>query len=210
MQDRHGELHVDLFLPTGPLRRPVGLVHVLGQSGVKFKFGRIVLDEVPACHYLTLQEQIIPLEVHHLFFQPPQHQGATALAVPMSHDGRVVDAGVQQLQQLEEILRVALVGRGRRQHQMLALSREYLPQAIRLGAVLFVGGQVVRLIDDHQVPVDVVQRSLHISLPGEMHRGDDLRAFHPDIRAGLQFVPPHDIEMRQKLLLQLTLPLHRQ
>ena len=122
-----------------------------------------------------------------------------------------VDVPVEQRQEEAEVLRVALVRRGRHQQVVVGHLGERLAELVGerllVGAV---GAHLVRLVDDDQVPVAAEQALLGVldaRDPGD--RRDDLVLLLPGVRAvvGAQHVAADDLEVLAELVLQLALPL---
>lgn len=114
----------------------------------------------------ALLEQALAVEVDHLLLQAAQHDRVAALAGgALAGDGRVVDVVVEQFEEHEEVGPVALVGRGRGQHQVAGVAPDQA-QGVRQRLPVVIGGQVVGLVDDDQIPGHVGQRGPHVGAGG--------------------------------------------
>ena len=134
----------------------------------------------------------------------PSHRFFKALDV-------AVDVAVEQFQEQAEVLRVALVRRGRHQQVVVGHRRERLAELVGerllVGAV---GAHLVRFVDDDEIPVAAEQAFLGVldaRDPGD--RRDDLVLVLPGIRAvvGAQHVAADDLEVLAELVLHFALPL---
>ncbi len=108
---------------------------------------------------------------------------------------------------------VALVGGGRQQQQVPGVALEGLGQLVVLGpahpVALAVGGQVVGLVEDHQVPRRRLQDPAHPggALQG-VDAGDQAVVAGEGVRAPVGHVAlgPEDLEVQVEDLVQLALP----
>ena len=218
---QHGQREAD-GVAAAPLAGPfqvIGaahlLAHVLGDRLVQvlLALGQVVRNGVRP----PLREQRAALHREQLFLDHPPHQVARIDRVHAVAVLPLEPVTVQQRQEQLEILLLARVrGRGHEQ-QVPGDQAERLAEFVALGALEFVAVVVrrhaVRLVNDHQVPVGLVQllakllRSRQLVHPGDQQRMLDeyvrvQRGF--DHRAGEQFEP------QAELLKQFLLPLLHQ
>jgi len=103
------------------------------------------------------------------------------------------------------------VGRRRHQEEVVRHRRQGLAELVGerllVGAV---GGHLVRLVDDHQVPAAAKEAFLGVFDPRDPgDRCDDLVLLLPRVLAvvGAQYVAANDLERLAEFVLQLALPL---
>ena len=160
------------------------------------------------------QEERPTLKVLHVLLDAADEQGVVLVADGFrQHIGGGEEAGLQQIQEEAEVLRVALVGRGGQKEQVGGATREDFPQTVAAGPLQFVavdvGAHLVRLVHDDQVEVDRGQGGQEVILLGEVHRGDDLHLPLPDVLAieGVHHPPVYDDKVLLEALLHLPPPL---
>ena len=93
---------------------------------------------------------------------------------------------------------------------MVGVVAQQLPQPVALALVALIPSRhAVRLVDDHQIPVDLLQPWQDLGALGKVQRGDDLLLLHPLVDAELiaDVAALQDEELFVELLLQLALPL---
>ncbi|HEV3257947.1 MAG TPA: hypothetical protein VG013_13760 [Gemmataceae bacterium] len=146
---------------------------------------------------------------------PPQVEGGLLPAHGLLQALDVaVDVLVEQFQEQAEVLRVALVGRGRHQQEVVGPLCEFLAQLVSKRLLVPAGGaHLVRLIHDDEVPLAAQQAVLGVldaRDPGD--RGDDLVPLLPRVHTvvGTQHVGANDLEALAELVFQLALPLEGQ
>ena len=153
-------------------------------------------------------------EVDHGLLGPAEVEGRLVLFHRLVDGGDVgVDVLVQQLQEKGEVLGVSLVRRGRHEQDVVGAVPELFPQAVAEALVgLVTGGHPVGLVDDHQVPVDLLQAGEDVLPLGQVQGGDDLRPFQPLVHSELvvDVAALHDGELLVELLPEFPLPLEGQ
>ena len=154
-------------------------------------------------------------EGHQGLLDPAQVERRLALAHGLFQALDVaVDILVQQLQEQAEVVRVALVGRGGHEEEVVGHLGEMLTELIgqRL-LVRTVGAHLVGLVHDDEVPVAAQQALAGILDAGDPgDGGHHLVAFLPGVHAvvGTQGVAADDLELLAELVAQLALPLKGQ
>ena len=82
-----------------------------------------------------------------------------------------VDVLVEQGEEQAEVFRVAFVGRGRHQEEVVGHLGELFPELVGEGLLIAgVGGHLVGFIDDHEVPSGTEQAVAGIFDPGRPGR----------------------------------------
>ncbi len=118
----------------------------------------------------------LPLwEIDHRLLGAAQVEGRPP-AVHGLADGADVGIGVrvEELEEEAEILRIALVRRGRQQQHVIGCVPQELAQLVAQTLVGFVCGRhAVRFVHDDKVPVDLAQTGEDLVPLGEVERGDD-------------------------------------
>ena len=128
-----------------------------------------------------------------------------------SHVG--VGVAVQKLEKEREVLRVALVRRGREEEHVIGEVSQHLPQPVPLALVgLVPGGHPVSFVHDHQVPVNLPEPRQDIVPLGQIQRCDDLVLLHPLVHPELasDVASLEHQELLVELLAHLALPLEGQ
>ena len=121
-----------------------------------------------------------------------------------------VGVGVEELQEQAEVLRIALVRRRREQQHVVRAVAQQLAEPVAQALVRLVRGRhAVRLVDDHEVPMNLPQPGKDFGPLRQVERRDDPIAFQPLVHAELvaDVLALHDQELRVELLLQFALPL---
>ena len=124
-----------------------------------------------------------------------------------------VGVAVEQLQKQREVLRVALVGRGGQEQEVVGAVAQQLAQGVTLALVGLVARRhAVRLVNDDQVPMHLPQPGQDVGALGEVERSDDLSVRHPLVDAELvaKVATLEDKEGFVELFLELALPLEGQ
>jgi hypothetical protein len=121
-----------------------------------------------------------------------------------------VAVGVEELQEQAEVLRVAPMGGRREQEHVVRGVAQQLAQLVAQALVRLVGGRhAVRLVHDHEIPVDLAKPGEDLGALCEVQRGDDPAALEPLVHTELvaDVLAFEDQELGIELLLQLALPL---
>ena len=216
MQDGQREADGEAALVVAFLLEPVGAVHlladVLGDRVVEVFLagGELVGDGVGA----ALGEQRPALEGLEVFLHHAAHQPVGVHRVHRVPVAALEPVGVQQRHEQLEVLFAARVRSRGHQQQMPRVAAEELAELVALGllqlAAEVVRGHPVRLVDDHQVPVGVLELVLEVVGTGKLvHPRDEQVMPGEDIAVGLGVgeLAGEQLERQAELLPQLVLPL---
>ena len=99
-----------------------------------------------------------------------------------------MDVAIEQFEEHKEVGPVALVGRGRSQHQVAGVAGQDAAEVVGQRLPVFIAGHVVGLVNDDQVPRHVGQRGLHVGLAGEGGGGGEARRGGPELEVAAQAV----------------------
>ena len=168
--------------PTEPLRGPsswsalpISVLHVVGDGLVErgFDVGELVVDRVgPA-----LGEERRAVELDQLLLHHAAHEVGGIDLVDAVAELAVEAVGVEQRQEELEVLFLAVVRRGRHQQQVARVRAELLREAEAAGLFELraevVGGELVGLVEDDQVPPGGAELLLQLLVPRHLVEPDD-------------------------------------
>ena len=212
-----GEREADGALATAieGFRPVVLLADVIGDFGVEL--GLVFRELIPGDVGPSLGEEFRPIEPVELLLHPPQHEVGgigDVHAVP----GPALEAiAVEQGEEEFEVLLLAVVRRRRHEQQIPGGRGDEFAELVSLGLLLLttepVGGHLVGLVDDDQIPVGLLEQFLDVLVSSELvDAGDDLVVFQEPVptRRRLESLVGEDLEAEVELLAKLVLPLFPQ
>ena len=164
-----------------------------------------------------LRKQRPPVEAQQLLLdQPPHHVARVDLVLPIA-EATLEAVGIEQREEQLEVLLLAGVRGSGHQEEVARERAELLAEAVALGLLdlvaVAVRGHLVRLVDDHQVPVAHRQLVAHLLVARQLIQAGDQTSLLDEGVAALgsfDLIAGQDLEVEPEAIPQLVLPLRHE